>query len=144
MEKKNLPGIILFTWFYLLLALGSLAGIITLKNKLTAYPGIYPSSYYYVAQSYNVIGLIAYLAAAVGLLKLLKWARVFTMAITTLFFFIGNTLNYLLYARPYLIPYCIKINKPVSLIHSSYIMGYLWFLVIIYYFTRPKVKEQFR
>jgi len=145
MEKKISTGVILFAWLYLLSGLGCIAGIIVLKSKLAAYPGLYPSSYYYVAQFHNVIGSILYLVAGIGLLKLLKWARMFTIVINILFS-IFSSITFFIYTRPYLIPYFMRLNRNKSalLTNIGQIMVYAWLLLVIYYFTRPKVKEQFK
>ena len=145
MEKRISTGIILFAWLYLLSGLGCISGIITLKSKLVAYPNLYPSSYYYVTQCSNVIGLIIYLLAGIGLLKLLKWARIFTIVInilSTIFY----TITFFIYARPYLIPDLMRLNRDKAVLFNNVapIMGYAWLLFVIYYFTRPTVKQQFR
>jgi hypothetical protein len=144
MEKKISAGIILIAWFYLLMGLGGIVGIVTLKSKLAAYPITLPNSSYYVVQCYQVIGSIAYLVSAIGLLRTLKWARMFTIVITVLFSLIYNNIHFLFYARPYIIPYFVKMNKPVTIIYAFYIMGYIQLLLFIYYLTRPKVKKQFK
>ncbi len=145
-DKKRSKGVTIFALLSFLGFFVSILNALTLRNRLIAYETthfILPNSYYYVVQTYHIISAILCLIAGIGLWRLLKWVRMFNIVISILFFIYG-IIFYLLYTRPYTIPYFIKTNRPTYFLYIGPIIGFLWVLIIIYFFTRPKVKEQFR
>lgn len=146
MEKKRSIGVTIFALLSFLGFLGGISNFLTLKNRLIEYEAthfILPHSYYYVVHTYEIISMILCLIAGIGLWKLLRWARIFYIA-TSILFFIYGIIFHLLYTHLYTIPYFIKTNKPVYFFYIIYAISFLWLLIVIYFFTRPKVKGQFR
>jgi len=148
MEKKRSKGVTIFAWFYISGSFISIYSILILKSKLTSYQEthfILPDSYYYVVQGHSIIFAIAGLIIGIGLLKLLKWARLLSIIII-IADFICSIIFYLLYTQPYIISYSIKTNRPVVIFYLLFvnIINLLYTGMVIYFFTRPKVKEQFK
>ena len=146
MEKKRSKGITLFAWFYLIGSFLIIPAILTMKVRLAAYQAthfILPDSYYYVVQCYYIIGATIGLITGIGLLKLWRWAR-FLPIISAILGYIYSIIFHSVYTSPYTIPYFVQENKPIFMLYITHTIGLLWLAIIIYFFTRPKVKEQFK
>lgn len=151
MDKKRSAGVTIFAWFYLLSAFVYLLGILTMKPKLLLWQEktkiLLPDHYYMLAQSQAIVNSIAYLITGIGLFKLLSWARIFTIIVNIIYYLYG-IVSYFLYIRPYVIPAFAKANKQIFPSGDIYgilcILGFLWVVFVTYFFTRTKVKEQFK
>ena len=141
MEKKRSKGVTVFAWISVLGVVGAIHSFLTL-DKIMASPiwqatySTLPNSYCYVAQSRNIIYAIAYLIAAKGLFKLLKWARMY-MIIFAIVAAIYNIISLFLYSSYFFA------QRPLMM-YFVIAMILLWSGIVIYFFTRPKVKEQFK
>jgi len=124
MEKKRSVGVTILAWFFLI---GFFGGVLTLPRYKLPHEIIY-----------NVVSSIYCLIAGWGLLRLLDWARIFTiiMAIVT---GIYNKIYSYIYLRDN--PFWAQNKK---LLYGLDIFSLLWIAFIIYFLTRPKVKEQFK
>jgi len=86
----------------------------------------------------------AELIAGIGLLKLAKWARTYYVALTVIFFASGIVFH-LFYSAGYTIPYLIQTGKFPSLIFllSLQLLGLVWVIFVVKFFSRSGIKEQF-
>lgn len=151
MNKKRSIGVTIFAWLYLSNVLICILVILTTRSRSLAWQEetqiLLPGGYYMLAQSQAIINSIVCLISGIGLLKLLKWARGFIVIVTIIHYFYGIAL-YFLYTRTYIIPAFAKANR--QMVFSGvitgivWILGLLWVVFVVYYFTRPKVKEQFK
>ena len=148
-RSKRLKGITIFAFVNFGSSIGSLINSIMLKGKLAAHQvaGLnLPSSYYYQGLATSIICFIVSLIICVGLLKLLKWSRILLITMQIIYF-AYSIITYYIYIRPYWIPYWIetgKLSHAVMIYYIAHIIGFLLNIGIIYYFTRSKVKEQFK
>lgn len=146
MEKRRPKGVTILAFISIVGSLGNILGVLTLKGRLLTYQETHfalPDSYYSVVLFHDVFFAIAGLVVGIALFKLLKWARFLAIANIIIGLTYG-VVFYFVYTRPYIIPYFIKTSRPTFIFYIFYIIGVLVAIVIIYYLTRPKVKEMFR
>lgn len=132
MEKKRSIGVTMFGW---ILILYSIVGLI--KRALFLVNWDFHKGFPLEVTSDWI--LVLFLIAGVGLVKLKNWGRrlVILAALIKLFFYLKSL--YLAFTPAYKNATGITISFWISIA----IFGIIY-LLIIYYFTRPKVKEQFK
>jgi len=139
MEKKVSIGIIIFSLYLFFIGVWRLMGTIDLKSLMI---GIYYPDYYAFKMMSPYIVVVRVIAHIVlfssGLFMLLKrdLARRTGLLVCVLLIFINS--YYVIKFQGY---YSAISGQPVLVI---LIIQWLWYLVPIYFFTRPKVKEQFK
>ena len=131
MEKKRSIGITLFSIYFIIISVGSLI-LIQLK----------PSWFISLHRYYYVICDIALLILTVYILQLKEWARR-----GVIYFQILNVvLNLIFIVQQGMLPekYPVATGLRVLVFISPIIALGVGAFVIIYFFTRPKIKEQFK
>jgi len=140
MKEKRSKGVTIFGWLGILGSATLLHNLFTIDKRITAWEVrhyVLPESYSIIVKSYGAFSVVAYLIAGISLLKLLKWARVYNIALAI----IGSIYSaglLLIYTAPHIYsqnPHAIIFALSLNLL----VLG-----LIIYFFTRPKVKEQFK
>lgn len=127
MEKKRSKGITIFGWIYILF---SVCGLMTLIAGILEGQGIL----YIFAM---LVEIILFLAIGIGLLKLKEWARKFVVY--------SNIIVILLFISRTIWLYVVSPESPLFPIGIMAIFTAVpILLLIIYFFTRPKVREQFK
>jgi len=126
MDKKRSVGVTIFGWLYILL---SICGFITLIAAILEWQGML-----YI---FAMLGqILLFLSMGIGLLKLREWARklVVYLNIIVVLLFITRTLwLYVFTPESPLFPIGIRAIFTIAPI----------LLLIIYFFTRPKIKALF-
>ena len=126
MEKKRSKGVTIFGWLYIIL---SACGVMSLIAAIIEWQGMF----YIFAM---LAQIIFFLRIGRGLLKLQEWTRkwIIYLNIIVILLFISRTI-------------WLYVSSPESRLLPIGIMAILTtvpiLLLIIYFFTRPKVKEQF-
>ena len=116
MEKKRSVGVTIFGWYFILVNLIALLIIRLLR------PEDFLNNL--TERPIVIVRLIVYLIIGIGILKLKNWARIGTIVIGIFYI----------------------IAAPVAILTAN-IVGILFLLSgisMLYFFTRPKVKEQFK
>lgn len=141
MKEKRSIGIGIFTFFNILCGINAIVleiGFIYFFNDMFRRMMIAPLDLISVQVFSSIFSLIfigiLLIVSNVNLLKFKNWARRLSLIAWTAFFchvillvFLNS--NKLISAMKYLIPI---------------ILGLVYFLAQVYYFTRPKIKEQFK
>ncbi|MFH1458645.1 MAG: hypothetical protein ABIG31_05755 [Candidatus Omnitrophota bacterium] len=171
MEKKRSKGVTFWAWFFIVSNLIELLPVINLKQQLTTYNNIVPI-YHIVMLFFTVVISLASIICGIYLLRLNDYARksVIVLGITSIIlmpFFLMSGLKQInsgdLFEKQKQVS--MEQNKSESLqkvwedlerskeffrivfsILAIVVFGLrlIFILIPIYFFTRPKVKEQFR
>ncbi len=129
MEKKRSIGVIILSIFLLLCVIpGLIAAFIGgISHSNAESPAEIALDI--IMRILFITSPVVFLVTAIGLLELKNWARILTMILFPVLIYITS------------FGVCILFDVPPILI--LVICG-IFFVLIIYYLTRPKVKEQFK
>lgn len=132
MEKKRSVGITIIAWFSIIGFILSLPIALNFNLLIGLYRNIY---FAYFMILYTIIFNSLYVIAAVNLLKLKDWAR----RLMILWHIIGFPIRII---NEFFMKKQLNNNSAMTVFFVS--VTSVLVLIIIYYLTRPKVKEQFR
>ena len=147
MKKKKPIGIVILGGLFILSSFNSFISLFTTSNRLAGYAEqhfAFPFHHYYVVQFQNVAMLIFLLITGIGLLRLSKWARFYSMVLIV--YSIAFSVIYsLIYTVRHSIPYFIQTNKISALILLIFlkIIGLLLAIITLRYLNRKEIKEIF-
>ena len=120
MEKRRSVGVTVFGWLYIVL-------------------GVFGVLAFFQRNSLIVFSAPLSLLSGIGLLKLKEWARILTIILTI----VGVLFRAIIYLRSILLD-AMPLNEALIFIIEWNFLTWIIAIIIIYFFTRPKVKEQFR
>ena len=121
MEKKRSKGVTIFGWLNIVVgAFGILAFLLRMPGGI-------------------MLGAPLLLVIGVGLLKLKEWARILEIILT-----FGGVLFRIVIYLISILRYAIPLNRAWIFFIKGNILGWITAGIIIYFFTHPKVKEQFK
>jgi len=120
MAKKRLVGVTVLGW------LNVVVGTLGILAFLLKSPGI-------------MFGASLLLVTGIGLLKLREWARILEIILV-----LGGVLFQIVKYVSSILHYAVPLNEAWIFFLKGNIFGWIIAGIIIYFFTRPKVKEQFK
>ena len=129
MEKKRSKGIIILGVYLLLCTIPAVFAAIIGGMSVSRVGSPPEVALDIILHILFITSPIAFLVAAVGLLELKNWARILTMILSPILMYITC------------FGVCILFNLPPILMLVTFA---ILFVIIIYYLTRPKIKEQFK
>ena len=145
MDKKRSKGVTILAWLSFMTVLFGLLTFFNYEHRVARWEGIHhitlPLSYHYTVISNNIFTMVSGLIAWITLLKLVKWARIYMIVLSAInivydiaFWFVFNISHFVMQSKP----------EGQTMLYLMYLLVILWQVFIIYFFTRPKVKEQFK
>lgn len=122
MKKETKPiGVIIFGWLNLLIGLWGIIATIITKMQFIA------------------ITAPLELLVGVGLLKYKKWARILVVVLAY-----ARILSKIVMSLLGILYKWISFDEILAYFNKADLVGYIIAGIAIYYFTRPKIKEQFK
>lgn len=159
MEKKASKGVKILAWSMIVLNIIMFLSVIDYKTFFDCFRS-FSRNFIILMIAYSILASVVGIIAGIGLLKLSEAMRKTSIVINSLDFLLGVPLFYFALRDIRLYSYAVVLSQGLdeviksninllanSIFYSIIFISYLTFalnLLLIFFFTRPKVKEQFK